>query len=84
MGSAVAVGDALMLGRVGQTEMTAVSLATQIQFVQFLIIFGVTGAGSILGAQYYGKGDHATLKKIYNLMIRFSVIVSVASTPKGL
>ncbi len=78
MGSAVAVGDALMLGRVGQTEMTAVSLATQIQFVQFLIIFGVTGAGSILGAQYYGKGDHATLKKIYNLMIRFSVIVSVA------
>ena len=77
MGSAVAVGDALMLGNVGQTEMTAVSLATQIQFVQNLIIFGATAAGSILGAQYFGKGDHVTLKKIFNLMIRFSSVVSL-------
>ena len=29
----VATGDALMLGRVAQEEMTAVSLATQVQFV---------------------------------------------------
>ena len=32
--AAVAAGDALMLGKVAQDEMTAVSLATQIQFVQ--------------------------------------------------
>ena len=31
--SLVAAGDALMLGRVAQEQMTAVSLATQIQFV---------------------------------------------------
>ena len=31
--AAVAAGDALMLGSVAQNEMTAVSLATQIQFV---------------------------------------------------
>ena len=30
--AAVAAGDALMLGSVAQNEMTAVSLATQIQF----------------------------------------------------
>ena len=55
--AAVAAGDALMLGRIAQEEMTAVSLATQIQFVQNMFIMGVTGAGAILGAQYWGKGE---------------------------
>ena len=31
--ASVAAGDALMLGKIAQDEMTAVSLATQIQFV---------------------------------------------------
>ena len=35
----VAACDALMLGRVEQSEMTAVSLATQIQFVQNMFIY---------------------------------------------
>ncbi|MCR4617044.1 MAG: MATE family efflux transporter [Lachnospiraceae bacterium] len=65
----VAAGDALMLGRVAQEQMTAVSLATQIQFVQNMFISSVTAAGSILGAQYWGKGDKDTLKSIFNLML---------------
>ena len=36
--AAVAAGDALMLGKVAQDEMTAVSLATQIQFVQNMFL----------------------------------------------
>ena len=48
----VAACDALMLGRVTQNQMTAVSLATQIPFVLSMFIFAVIGAGSILGAQY--------------------------------
>ncbi len=54
--AAVAAGDALMLGKVAQDEMTAVSLATQIQFVQNMFLSAVTGAGAILGAQYWGTG----------------------------
>lgn len=53
--ASVAAGDALMLGKIAQDEMTAVSLATQIQFVQNMFIMAVTGAGAILGAQYWGK-----------------------------
>ena len=48
--AAVAAGDALMLGRVDQNEMAAVSLATQIQFVQNMFLGAATGAGVILGA----------------------------------
>ena len=40
--SAVAACDAIMLGRVEQNSMAAVSLATQIQFVQNIIISSVT------------------------------------------
>ena len=73
----VAAADALMLGRVAQNEMTAVSLATQIQFVQNMFLGAITAAGAILGAQYWGKGDKRTLEDIFNIMLRFCGIVSV-------
>lgn len=75
--AAVAAGDALMLGKVAQDEMTAVSLATQIQFVQNMFLSAVTGAGAILGAQYWGKGDRRTLEDVFNMMLRLCGLVSV-------
>ncbi len=73
----VAAGDALMLGRVAQAEMTAVSLATQIQFVQNMFLSAITGAGAILGAQYWGKGDENALRSLFNLALRFAGLVSL-------
>jgi len=75
--AAVAAGDALMLGRVAQEEMTAVSLATQIQFVQNMFLAAVTGAGAILGAQYFGKGDMKTMKELFHLSLRSAGIISI-------
>ncbi len=75
--AAVAAGDALMLGKVAQDEMTAVSLATQIQFVQNMFLGAVTAAGAILGAQYWGKGDKHTLEDLFNMTLRFCGILSV-------
>ncbi len=75
--AAVAAGDALMLGKVAQNEMTAVSLATQIQFVQNMFLGAITAAGAILGAQYRGKGDRRTLEDLFNIMLRFCGLVSV-------
>ena len=73
----VAAFDALMLGRVAQEEMTAVSLATQIQFVQNMFLMSGTAAGSILGAQYFGKGDRRTIEELFNLMLRFCGLISI-------
>lgn len=75
--ASVAAGDALMLGKVAQDEMTAVSLATQIQFVQNMFLSAATAAGAILGAQYWGKGDKRTLEDVFNIMLRVCGIVSV-------
>ena len=65
-----------MLGKVAQDEMTAVSLATQIQFVQNMFLAAVTAAGAILGAQYWGKGDRRTLQNVFNIMLWFCGVVS--------
>ena len=73
----VAACDALMLGRVAQEQMTAVSLATQIQFIQNMILTAITGAGSILGAQYWGKGDRHTMQNLFHLMLRFAGLLSI-------
>ena len=75
----VAACDALMLGRVAQEQMTAVSLATQIQFVQNMFLSAATAAGAILGAQYWGKGDKKTLEDIFDLMLIFCGMVSILS-----
>ena len=74
--AAVAAGDALMLGRIDQDSMAAVSLATQVQFVQNMLLASITGAGAILGAQYYGKGDKPTIQALFNLILRFSALAS--------
>ena len=75
--ASVAAGDALMLGKVAQNEMTAVSLATQIQFVQNMFLSAVTAAGAILGAQYWGKGDRRTLENVFDIMVWYCGSVSV-------
>ncbi|MCR4924251.1 MAG: MATE family efflux transporter [Lachnospiraceae bacterium] len=73
----VAACDAFMLGRVTQEAMTAVSLATQIQFVQNMFIAAITAAGSILGAQYWGKKDKETLRSLFDLMLLVTGIISI-------
>ena len=76
--AAVAAGDAFMLGQVGQDEMAAVSLATQVQFIQNMLLSGATAAGAILGAQYFGKGDRRTIEDLFHIMLRMNGLISVA------
>jgi putative MATE family efflux protein len=76
--ASVAAADALMLGRVTQNQMTAVSLASQIQFIQNMALFSISAAGSLLGAQYWGKGDTGTIRKLFNILLRTAGVVSLA------
>lgn len=75
--AAVAAADSVMLGRINQNFMSAVSLATQIQFVQNMFIFAISGAGVILGAQYWGKGNRKALQNIFCIMLRYSGLISM-------
>ena len=66
----VAVADAFMLGCMDQNYMSAVSLATQIQFIQNMFLAAATASLGILGAQYWGKGDKKTLDEIFCMALR--------------
>ena len=73
----VAVADAFMLGGLDQNYMSAVSLATQIQFIQNMFLAAATASLGILGAQYWGKGDITTLDDIFCMALRLCGLVSV-------
>lgn len=73
----VAAADAIMLGSFAQDAMAAVSLATQIQFVQNMILMAFVSGFGILGAQYWGKGDKQTVNDIFCMTLRCCGVVSV-------
>ena len=74
----VAAADALMLGKLNQDAMAAVSLATQIQFVQNILLCSIAAGIGILGAQYWGKNDKGVLIKIFGMSIREAMLMSIA------
>ena len=73
----VAVADAFMLGGMNQNYMSAVSLATQIQFIQNMVLSAATGGLAILGAQYWGRGNIRTLDDIFCMALRMCGFVSI-------
>lgn len=73
----VAAADAIMLGSFDQDAMAAVSLATQIQFVQNMILTAFVSGFGILGAQYWGKGDKQTVNDLFCMTLRCCVVVSL-------
>lgn len=72
----VAAADALMLGKLNQDAMASVSLATQIQFVQNMLLGAIATGVGILGAQYWGKQDKRALEDIFGTSVRESLVVS--------
>ncbi len=71
----VSATDALMLGFVDQTSLSAVSLGGQIQFVLNLFIIGITGGLSILASQYWGKGNHTVIERLIPANLLYMSII---------
>ena len=74
--ASVAAADAFMLGGVDQNSMSAVSLASQIQFIQNMAISSIVAAAAVLGAQYWGKQDTKTIGNIFCLCTRACFLLS--------
>ena len=69
--------DALMLGRLTQDAVAAVSLANQIVFIMNLSISAVVGGGSALMAQYWGKGDRSMVNNLFCMCMKWAFGISV-------
>ena len=69
--------DVIMLNYVGQSSISAVSLATQITSILFMFYYGLGTGATMLCAQYYGKGDMRAIEVVEGISLRFSVVISV-------
>ena len=78
--AAVSASDAVMLGRLSQDSMSAVSLAGQVQFVFSLYLATMTIGASMFAAQYWGKKDVRTVERILGMVLMFTLPVSLLFT----
>ncbi|MFV0342058.1 MAG: MATE family efflux transporter [Anaerocolumna sp.] len=76
--------DVIMLGKVGETVLSASSLAGQVQFIMTLVFFGLTSGAAVLTAQYWGKKDIRTIEKIMGITMRFAVLIAILFTALAL
>ena len=72
----IGASDALMLGRLTQDAVSAVSLANQIAFIMSLFSGAVVGGGGALIAQYWGKGDWTMVKNLFCMLIKWAFGIS--------
>lgn len=77
MSAVVSASDALMLGMLDQNSLSAISLATQVQFILNLFYGGLTLGTTILAAQYWGKGDRKSVEQVLAIATRYSMMISM-------
>ncbi len=73
----VNVMDTIMVGSLGETQLSAVSLANQFINIFHILCMGIGMGASVLVARYYGMEDRPALKKTVTIMFR--LCLSIAS-----
>ena len=77
LSAAVNSADVIMLNYVGQSSISAVSLASQYASILFSVYYGLGTGATMLCAQYYGKGDMRAIKVVEGIALRFSLVISI-------
>ncbi len=72
--------DVVMLNYVGQSSISAVSLAANFTSILFMFYYGLGTGVTMLSSQYSGKGDMEAIHLVQGIALRFSVIVSLIMT----
>lgn len=65
--------DTVMIGMVGETELSAVSLANTFIHIYQILCMGIGIGASVLVARYYGMGDKASMQKSVSIMTRLCI-----------
>lgn len=76
LSAAVNSADVIMLNYVGQSAISAVSLASNFSNVLFMVYYGLGTGATLLCAQYYGKGNLEAIHTVEGITLRFSMAIS--------
>lgn len=76
----VGMADNVMVGVLGDAAVSGLYMGNQVQTVLQIFSAGIEGAILILAAQYWGKRDTESIRRIVAIGIRFSVIFGILIT----
>lgn len=76
----VGMADNVMVGVMGDAAVSGLYMGNQVQTVLQIFSAGIEGAILILAAQYWGKRDTESIRRIVAIGIRFSVIFGILIT----
>ena len=74
--SGVNMMDNIMISAVGETQLSAVSLANQFISIFHIFCMGIGMGASVLVARYYGMKDKDSLKKTVSIMLRLCLAMA--------
>lgn len=77
LSAAVGSADVVMLNYVGQSSISAVSLASNYANVLFMVYYGIGTGATLLCAQYWGKKDLQAIRVIEGIGLRFSLLITL-------
>ncbi len=69
--------DSVMLGSLGDIAVSGANLGGQPFFLMSMAGFGIAGGGSVLIAQYWGKRDKETIRRVMRISMLSITIISV-------
>ena len=76
--------DTMMIGKLGEVEIASVGLANQFYFLFSLFIFGLNSGCAIFIAQFWGKKDVKSIRKVLGLCIILGSLGAVFFTVAAL
>ena len=77
---AVSFADNVMIGSLGDDAISGVYIGGQLQSVLQMFVGGIEGAILILAAQYWGKIDTQSIRKVVSIGIKFALAVGLLSS----
>lgn len=69
--------DNVMIGRLGEIELAAVTQANRVTFLYELILFGLSSGTAAFVAQYWGKRDLAGIHSVMGIALSLSIVASL-------
>lgn len=69
--------DILMIGQLGESEIAAVGLGNKVFFFNLLMMVGISHAGGVLAAQFYGAKELSGLRRSLITSLLFSLLITL-------
>ena len=75
--------DTVMLGQLGEVQLSGASLANQFATIFMVLTFGIASGTNVLLSQYWGKGDTASIRSILSIAYWVTAALSLVFLAAG-